>query len=237
MSSSGHLALVPRLLGWPYSELPPELRKSFEVALHAGSGAALTIVLRRELAAVSPRDAALLAITLIPPAAAGALLERPIERRLGGPGGVAAAQIAAGVAMGVADRMPERRASASGSDHLAVGLAQAAALVPGISRAGAALTVLRARGLSREAAAPLSRRAALPVSFGAASLKARRAQVPRELAARFAAGATAAFGATLAAGKLARRLDGRSLAPIAGYRIALGAAALARSEVRSYSGR
>ena len=67
MSSSGHLALLPRLLGWPYAELPPEARKSFEVALHAGSGAALGLLLRRELPALA-RDPRML-LAFAPPAA------------------------------------------------------------------------------------------------------------------------------------------------------------------------
>ena len=50
VSSSGHLVLVPALCGWSYRELDPELRKSFEVALHAGGALALLIGLRREVA-------------------------------------------------------------------------------------------------------------------------------------------------------------------------------------------
>src|SRR5437763_6183204 len=49
ISSSGHVTLVPWLLGWPYPELDPELRKAFEVALHAGTAAALLIALRGEV--------------------------------------------------------------------------------------------------------------------------------------------------------------------------------------------
>src|SRR5207302_9353345 len=49
ISSSGHIALVPWLAGWPYADLDPELRKSFEVAVHAGTAAALLIGLRREV--------------------------------------------------------------------------------------------------------------------------------------------------------------------------------------------
>src|SRR2546423_1869423 len=47
-SSSSHLALVPRLLGWPAAELAREVCKSLEVALHAGSAAALVLVIARE---------------------------------------------------------------------------------------------------------------------------------------------------------------------------------------------
>ena len=43
ISSSAHTTLVPWLAGWPYEELDPRLRKSFEVALHAGTAAALLL--------------------------------------------------------------------------------------------------------------------------------------------------------------------------------------------------
>jgi len=46
ISSSAHTILIPYLAGWPYGELDPELRKSFEVALHAGTAAALLVDLR-----------------------------------------------------------------------------------------------------------------------------------------------------------------------------------------------
>ena len=49
ISSSAHTELVPWLLGWEYAELDPELRKAFEVAVHAGTAAALLIVLREEV--------------------------------------------------------------------------------------------------------------------------------------------------------------------------------------------
>src|SRR5436853_3947146 len=49
ISSSGHVAVVPWLLGWDYGELDEELRKSFEVALHAGTAAALLVTLRDEV--------------------------------------------------------------------------------------------------------------------------------------------------------------------------------------------
>ena len=49
ISSSGHVALIPWLLGWDYDRLDGELRKSFEVALHAGTAAALLITLHSEV--------------------------------------------------------------------------------------------------------------------------------------------------------------------------------------------
>ncbi|MBA2504604.1 MAG: undecaprenyl-diphosphate phosphatase, partial [Thermoleophilaceae bacterium] len=103
VSSSGHLALVPTLLGWPYDRLDPELRKAFEVALHAGTAAALLIVLRREVREVAEeldsRRAIRLILTFLPPAIAAALFERTIERRLGGVRSVAWAQVAGGAVL------------------------------------------------------------------------------------------------------------------------------------------
>src|SRR4051794_20764352 len=51
LSSSGHLVLVPALLGWPYSRLPADTRKTFEVALHTGAGLALAWLLRDDVIA------------------------------------------------------------------------------------------------------------------------------------------------------------------------------------------
>jgi undecaprenyl-diphosphatase len=223
VSSSGHVALLPHLLGWSYPDLPPHLRKTVEVALHAGSTPALLVALRGERLS-DPR----LALTLAPPALAGLLLERAVEERLGGPRSVALAQLAAGAALLAADRVPERRSEPVAADHLAVGLAQAVALVPGVSRSGAALTAARARGLTREAAASLALRAAVPVTIGAGLLKGARIAtqgVPRELRAPLAAGAAAALATSLAAVPLARRTRWGGLAA---YRMALGAVALAR---------
>ena len=49
VSSSAHTTMIPWLLGWRYGELDPEMRKTLEVALHAGTGGALAIALRGEL--------------------------------------------------------------------------------------------------------------------------------------------------------------------------------------------
>jgi undecaprenyl-diphosphatase len=222
VSSSGHLALVPRLLGWEYAELPADARKTFEVALHAGSAPALAVALRGSL-----WDAPhLQALTVLPAAVVGLAFEHQIEERLGGVRSVAIAQIAGGLALLAADLMPQRRDSASALDHLLVGCGQAAALIPGVSRSGAALTVARLRGLSRPAAARLALRAALPVTVGAGLLKGTRAVqdgVPAELRVPAAVGALAALGSALAALPLARATRWRA---VAAYRVALGVGAL-----------
>jgi undecaprenyl-diphosphatase len=238
ISSSGHLVLVPALLGWSYVELDDELRKSFEVALHAGTAFALLIALRHEVAeVVREMDGARLvrhALEFIPPGMAAMAFERPIEGRLGSARGVAAAQVAGGLALAAADRCPALRAhdDARARDALAIGVAQACALAPGVSRNGATLTAARLLRFQRPAANRLSRHAALPIILAAAGLKGYRLWrrgLPRELAVPFVAGAAAAFGSTLASSRLVSVVDGaRSYAPFAAYRVALGAVALRR---------
>jgi len=237
VSSSGHLVLVPELLGWPYASLDPELRKAFEVAVHAGTAAALLIALRGEVAEVARAlDARRLlgtALAFLPPAAAGLLLEGPIERRAGAPRRVAATQVVAGLALAVADRRPDDRsyAQAGTLDHLLLGLAQATALAPGVSRNGATLTVARLRRLDRPAASRLSRHAALPIIAGAGVLKSvrlARRGLPPALRAPFAAGLGAAAVSTLACRRLLGWTESApSFAPLGLYRVAFGGGALA----------
>ncbi len=225
VSSSGHLALVPRLLGWPYSELPGSVRKSFEVALHAGSAPALALA-----AARGPRlDLRAVVLTLAPAAVAGLALEKEIEERLGSPRSVAIAQIAAGVALVAADLRPQRRSRPRRRDQLAVGFAQAAALVPGVSRSGAAISVGRLLGLDRRSAASLALASALPVTLGAALLKGVRlagGSIAPELRPPLAAGAGAALASALVSLPLTRRSPPLRL--LGAYRIALGALCLQR---------
>src|SRR5689334_7632911 len=83
----------------------------------------------------------------------------PRGRRGGGPAATAAGLIAGAIAMAVADRAPQRRGpgEATAIDGLALGLGQAAALAPGISRNGATLAAARWRGFDRQHANLLSR--------------------------------------------------------------------------------
>ncbi len=201
VSSSGHTTLIPWLAGWSYTELDPELRKSFEIALHAAAAAALAIDMRAELIeaarTLDRRRAAVIALSLAPPALAGYALEGLIERRLGGPRSIAVGLIAGGIAMALADLRPgrlcarhapraptaadarlalqtRREHEAGPADGLALGLAQATALIPGVSRNGATLTVARARGFARTDAHTLSWHAGLGVILGASALRGAR---------------------------------------------------------------
>ena len=194
VSSSAHIVLVPWLAGWDWEAIDPELRKSFEVALHAGAAAALIFGQRRliaeELRAFDRRGAAVLALSFLPAAIVGYKLERPIERRLGGPRATAYGLLAGAAAMLAADTRPQHRGrgEAGAADGLALGVAQAAALAPGVSRNGITLAAARCRRFSRDQANLLSRTIALPIIVGATALKGerlRRRGVPRGCVARW----------------------------------------------------
>jgi undecaprenyl-diphosphatase len=139
--------------------------------------------------------------------------------------------------MAAADRRPQSRERdrAGAADGLALGLAQATALVPGVSRNGATLTVARWRGFTRRHANMLSRTVALPVIVAAAALKGfrlRRRGLPREQRAAFAAGTAASFASTMASQELIRLVerDDAGLWPYSAYRVGLAALVLARLE-------
>jgi undecaprenyl-diphosphatase len=232
VSSSAHVASLPRLAGWrPAGDA--ELGNSLEVALHAGAAAALSIALRGELAEgareLGGRGLSAMTLALAPPALAGYLLERRLERRPSTPRALAAGLALGGVAMVWADARPATRrlADFTPRDGLALGAAQALALMPGVSRSGAALTALRGRHFAREDAHTLSWHAGLPVIAGAAALKAvrlaRRGAPPR-ITPTLAAGAVAAFLSTLAsAAPIRPAARGRALWPFALYRGVLAA--------------
>jgi len=180
VSSSAHIVLLPWLAGWDWDRLDPEVRKSFEVALHGGAAAALLIGQRREILAelrsFDAHRALLLALSFLPAAVVGYTLERPIERRLGGPKATAIGLLAGAAAMALADTRPQQRGEgeATAADGLALGVAQAAALAPGVSRNGVTLAAARWRRFSRDQANLLSRTIALPIIVGATALKAER---------------------------------------------------------------
>ena len=182
-------------LGWRLAD--PEVRKAFEVALHAGTAAALVVMLRDEVIesarSADLDSAAVVALSLLPPVLVGFALERPIERYLGKPGTIAAGLIAGALAMAWADRSAQERGfdEATPLDGLWLGIAQACALFPGVSRNGATLTAARLRRFARVDAERLSRHVALPV-IGGATLP----EVPAAVAAR-------------AAGRIRRHVRGR----------------------------
>jgi undecaprenyl-diphosphatase len=238
VSSSGHLVLVPRVLGWRYAELDAELRKSFEVAMHAGTAAALMIGLRREvgeyLREFGPRNIVTLTLSFAPAALVAHRFERRIERSLSEPRTVALALLAGSIAMAAADGRPEERdrEDTRPLDAIAIGIAQACALAPGVSRNGATLTAARLLRFRRRDANVISRQIAVPVIVGAVALKGvrllKRRDVDGGIRSGMAAGAAAAFASTLLSMRLITMLErSRSLRPYAAYRAAVALAVLA----------
>ena len=248
VSSSAHTTLLPWLAGWPYERLDPRLRKSFEVALHAGTAAALLLRPPHERQRVRP---GFLVAALAPPALAGYTLGGRIEQKLGTPEKILAAMLAGSAAMGSAElykkwRAPRARAgrrhfesnatpttidaiNPTAGDGLALGLAQALALIPGVSRNGATLAAARARGFSRQDADQLSWTVGLPVIAGATLLQGTRlarqrarAEQPHAALMPLAVGGASAFLSTLASLKaLDRRRRAQLLPACIAYRAAL----------------
>jgi undecaprenyl-diphosphatase len=132
----------------------------------------------------------------------------------------------------VADSRPQRRGrgDATAADGLALGVAQAAALAPGVSRNGVTLAAARWRRFSRDQANLLSRTIALPIIVGAVALKGarlRRRGATASLRRSMAVGAVASFASTLASQRLIRLVErDRALWPYAAYRAVLAAAVL-----------
>ena len=242
VSSSAHIVLVPWLLGWDWERIDPEVRKSFEVALHGGAAVALLIGQRRtiaeELRHFDGRHALTLGLSFLPAAAVGYFFERPIEEQLGGPKATAIGLLAGAAAMLVADTRPQERGrgDATPADGLVLGVAQAAALAPGVSRNGITLAAARWRRFSRDQANLLSRTIALPIIVGATALKGerlRRRGASPSLRRSLAIGAAASFASTLASQRLIGLVErDRALWPYAAYRAGLAAAVLAKLRER-----
>ena len=220
ISSSGHLILVPWLLDFHYLEQHPDFNKTFDVALHAGTLAAVVVYFRTDLTAYArgfartlhtrrvesedERMAWLIAIATLPAATIGAAAESTIEDRLGQPWQIAILLAVFGLVLGLADRLPERRqmTGLGWRGALAIGIAQAVALAPGTSRSGITITAARVLGLTREAAAQFSLLLLAPITFGAVVFKGvdlAVTGVPAGVAGPFVVGILAAAASGFAA--------------------------------------
>jgi len=190
VSSSGHLILVPWALGWTIVN-DPALNKSFDVALHMGTFIGAVIYFRRDLwhyirawvgsiqerriATTDQRLAWAIVIGTIPGVLVGAAFESTIEDKLGQPVLIAVMLAVVGVVLYVVDRVARQDRGVDSirpRTGLFVGIAQALALQPGVSRSGITITAGRAIGLDRETAARFSFLLALPIIAGAGGLKA-----------------------------------------------------------------
>jgi undecaprenyl-diphosphatase len=185
ISSSGHLILVPWLFDWTIVN-DVELNKTFDVALHMGTLIGAIAYFRadiwrylvawihsirtREITTTDERLAWALVLGTIPGAVIGAVFESPIKERLGEPWLIAVMLAVFGVVLWWVDaRSPTDRGmnSIGLKTGIGLGIAQAMALQPGVSRSGITMTAARWIGLDRESAARFSFLLAIPIIAGA----------------------------------------------------------------------
>lgn len=177
ISSTAHLVLLPWLLGWP------EPSHTFDVSLHAGTLVAVGWYFRRDWWHLATKQQWLLGLILlacIPAGLVGKLLNDTVEehamltRHPGMALLIAFLVAGAGVLLWLADRYGRKRREMEDvglGDALSIGIGQALAIAPGVSRSGATIATGLALGLSREAAARFSFLLSTPIIFGAVALK------------------------------------------------------------------
>jgi undecaprenyl-diphosphatase len=189
VSSSGHLILVPWIGDFTFLRDHEKFNKTFDVALHIGTLAGVMLYFRHEVGMMlrglvrlpikrrvenaDDRIALFMIIGTIPAVIAGALGENFIDSKLGQPWQIAIFLAAFGLLLGWADRRPEQRDldSVTSRDALKIGLAQALALMPGVSRSGITITAGRLLGLDRDAAARFAFFLLVPSTGGAIVFK------------------------------------------------------------------
>ena len=189
ISSSGHLILVPWVFDWRYLEQNDAFNQTFDVSLHLGTVVAvgayfwtdivalvtawLRTLRRRTISTAEERISWVVLVATIPAGLVGFALEDVIARNLGEPWQILVLLAAGALLLYVADRTPQRRAMGDlGIGHAVVmGLAQALALAPGVSRSGITITAGRFMGLDRDGAARFSFLLLLPTVLGAVLLK------------------------------------------------------------------
>jgi len=174
ISSSGHLVLVPALLGRP----APDLATS--ALLHLGTLAAVLVYFRREVATMVRFDRpgrrllTLLVIGTIPAAVLGLALESPVDALTHHPKIVASMLVVTGVVLLATRfiRLGSRTVDDLGpKDAILVGLAQSVALVPGISRSGMTISASLTRAMDRVEAARWAFLLGIPAIAGAGALE------------------------------------------------------------------
>ena len=242
ISSSGHLQLVPWLLGWDDFAGHPHLEQTFDVALHLGTLIGAVAYFRRDLAryaiaafreprGTDGRIAWLLLASAVPGGIAGAALEDTFAKLGDTEWTIGLFLIVFGLVLLWADRLAGLRVrdDFQAPDAGFAGIAQALALAPGVSRSGVTITALRWRGFDRDASARLSFLMSLPIIAGACAFKAL------DLRDGFPAGFGPAFGWGIVASGITGFLAvwlvltvvrRRSFTPFVVYRVLAGAAVI-----------
>ncbi len=234
ISSSAHLILPSRLLGWPDQGL------AFDVAVHVGSLLAVMIYFRRDLldllrgswAALGSRRLNpemqmlfLLGVATIPVGLAGVLLDERVSGQLRSIAVIATTTVVFGLLLGLADWRGGRDRSLDMRAAIAIGLAQALAVIPGTSRSGITMTAALFCGLDRQSAARFSFLLSIPVILAAGVFKGRDWLVAPERVDWSLLSLSVLISALTAYATIAlflRLLDRLGFLPFVIYRCALG---------------
>jgi undecaprenyl-diphosphatase len=221
ISSSGHLILVPWASDWTYLEENDRFNQTFDVALHLGTLVAVAAYFwgdvvrlvraligtlgRRRIETPDERIAWFVVLATIPAGVVGVPGANAIADGLGEPWQIAILLAAGALLLWWADRFPQERAMGDlGLRHaLAMGVAQALALAPGVSRSGITITAARLMRLDRDGAARFSFLLLLPTVLGAVVYKGvgdvLLGDLPDGWQGPFLVGALAALGSGLLA--------------------------------------
>lgn len=252
ISSSGHLALVPWLFGWDDFGDNDSLAKAFDVALHIGTLAGAVAYFRTDIVTFvregfrmlvpgnrigAPPEGSiawLLVLSAVPAGITGVLLDSTIEKLDDEFWLIGVMLIAGGLLLAFADRLggPREASSFRVRDALLMGIGQAMALQPGVSRSGVTITVARALKFDRASAARLSFLMSLPIIAGAGAYKfldvMGEGGIPSDFIAPFAVGMiTSAVTGYAAVWGTIRFVQTRTFAPFVGYRVVVGLAVIA----------
>lgn len=252
VSSSGHLILVRETLGWDLLA-DTHWNTIFDVSVHAGTFFALIVYFWSDLARLLRAFAAsfshgiageperrlawIIIVATIPAALAGAFGEDFVEAHLReAPSIVAALLITFGLILWLAEwrGRKSRELTATGwTDGILIGIAQALALAPGVSRSGITITAGLAFGMKRETAARYSFLLSIPIIGGAAlyglhNVLGDLTALPAHSAPMFTIGfASAAISGYLCVRYFLRYLQRHSLTPFIIYRLLVGIGLLA----------
>ena len=238
VSSTAHLVLIPWLFSWKDEGLP------FNVALHVGSLAAILFYFRQDWVKIISEfilglfkgsfedlpDGKLglyLIIATVPGALFGLVFEDAAAGLLRHPLSIASSLALFGVLLYLADRFSKRTKSVrdmSLTDCIIVGLSQALAIIPGVSRSGVTITGAMLLNYKRDEAARFSFLMAAPLIAGAGVFEARRLEADVVMSAPFIAGVLAsAVFAFLAIKYLLRFVRYRSYTAFVIYRLVIAA--------------
>lgn len=243
ISSSGHLELTRWLFGW--DALPEDLETAFDVAVHLGTLAGAIAYLWRDViryarAGLGPllgagsldtdgRIAWALVLSAVPAGITGIALKDQIAD-LDRIWVIAVMLIVFGIVLLVADRLPERHdVSEFGVPQaLMMGVGQALALQPGVSRSGVTISVGRGLGFTRDSAVRLAFLMSLPVIAGAGVVGLLDVSIPSSFWPPFIWGTVASMiTGWVAVWATIRIVRTRTFAPFVTYRVVLGLAVLA----------